>query len=106
MTSSEVMVSVVFLLLGYWIVSAFLHRTPKGNAQELQPEVHHWHRVLNVNANASVEEIRAAYQRLIGKYHPDKVATLGAELRELAERKSGEITAAYQEAMRARGGVE
>lgn len=94
MSGSEVIVFVVCLVLGYWIVSAFLQRTPKGQT---------WHRVLEVDANASVEDIRAAYQRLIREYHPDKVATFGAELRELAERKSREITAAYQEAMRSRG---
>lgn len=81
MSGNEVIVFVVFLVLGYWIVSAVLQRTPKGQT---------WHRVLDVNANASVEDIRAAYQRLISEYHPD-------------ERKSREITAAYQEAMRSRG---
>jgi DnaJ like chaperone protein len=60
--------------------------------------------VLNIDANASVEKIRAAYQTLMSQYHPDKVASLGAELRELAERKSKEIGVAYREAMRSRGG--
>ena len=89
MSGNEVMVFVVFLLLGYWIVSFFLQRTNET-----------WHRVLNINPNASLDEIRAAYQSLISQYHPDKVATLGAEVRALAERKSKEITAAYQEALR------
>lgn len=93
MSANEVLVFVVFLLLGYWIVSAFFLR--KG-AQE-------WPKVLNVRSDASVEEIRAAYDTLISQYHPDKLATLGAELRELAERKSREVTAAYQEALRSRG---
>ena len=89
MSGNEVMVFVVFLLLGYWIVSFFLQRTNET-----------WHRVLNINPNASLDEIRAAYQSLISQYHPDEVATLGAEVRALAERKSKEITAAYQEALR------
>jgi DnaJ like chaperone protein len=89
MSGNEVMVFVVFLLLGYWIVSFFLQRTNET-----------WHRVLNINPSASLDEIRAAYQSLISQYHPDKVATLGAEVRALAERKSKEITAAYQEALR------
>ena len=79
MSGNEVMVFVVFLLLGYWIVSFFLQRT---NAT--------WHRVLNINPDASVEEIRAAYQSLINQCHSN-------------ERKTKEITAAYEEAMRARG---
>lgn len=103
MSGYEVGVFLVFLLLGYWIVSFFLQRTPKGRAQEPQPEIQTWDRVLGTDANASVEEIRSAYQRLMSQYHPNKVASLGAELRELAERKSQEITVAYREAMRARG---
>lgn len=103
MTGFQVMVFVVFLLLGYWIVSAFLNRTPNGKAREPQPESGNWPRVLDIDANASLEEIRAAYQRRMSEYQPDKVASLGAELRELAERKSREITAAYQEALRSRG---
>jgi preprotein translocase subunit Sec63 len=31
----------------------------------------------------------------MAEYHPDKVATLGVELRDLAEEKSKAITAAY-----------
>ncbi len=50
-----------------------------------------------------MEEIRKAYQHRIAEYHPDKVAALGAELRELAERKSKEINLAYDEACSARG---
>lgn len=76
MSGNEVMVFAVFLLLGYWIVSFFLQRTDET-----------WHRVLNINPDASVDEIRAAYQGLISQYQSD-------------ERKSKEIRAAYQEALR------
>jgi preprotein translocase subunit Sec63 len=37
------------------------------------------------------------------RYHPDKVATRGATIRESAERKSKEINIAFAEAMRANG---
>ena len=62
-----------------------------------------WNHVLGVSRQASEEEIRAAYRRLMSQYHPDKVAALGQELRDLAERKSKEIGAAYAMAMQARG---
>jgi len=62
----------------------------------------HWSDVLEVARDASVDEIRAAYRRLISQYHPDKVATLGQALRDLAEAKSREITHAYQVAIRER----
>lgn len=62
-----------------------------------------WNEVLNVSSQASTAELKKAYKVLMSQYHPDKVAALGEELRDLAERKSKEITVAYREAMRCRG---
>ena len=62
-----------------------------------------WHDTLEVSVDASVDEIRGAYRSLIGQYHPDKVATLGAELRAVADRKSKELNAAYEAALKQRG---
>jgi DnaJ-domain-containing protein 1 len=58
-----------------------------------------WSLVLDVSADASMEEIRAAYLKRISEYHPDKVAALGKEIREVAERKSKEINIAYSVAL-------
>ncbi len=52
--------------------------------------------VLNVTRNASPEEIKNAYRKLVNKYHPDKVFHLGEEFRELAEKRFKEIEAAYR----------
>src|SRR3546814_5684946 len=59
-----------------------------------------WHETLGVDGDASHEEIVAAYRRLIAQYHPDRVATMAPEFRELAEKRSASINAAYDEAMR------
>jgi DnaJ like chaperone protein len=53
--------------------------------------------VLGVERNASVEEIKKAYRQLVNRYHPDKVAHLGDEFKELAEKRFKEIQQAYQE---------
>ena len=50
---------------------------------------------LGVAPNASAEEVVAAYRKLAQKHYPDKVADLGPEFRELAERRMKEINAAY-----------
>jgi len=72
-------------------------------AQELsKPGASTWDHVLGVSPDAPIEEIKAAYRRLIGQYHPDKVAALGPELRDLAETKSKEILSAYAAARRVR----
>ena len=55
------------------------------------------HEVLGVAADASQDEIKSAYQRLIRQYHPDRVADMGPEIREVAERRAKEINAAYEQ---------
>ncbi|MES2947163.1 MAG: DnaJ domain-containing protein [Pseudomonadota bacterium] len=115
MSGVELSVIIIGLLIGYWVVS-MLDKKPEAkpttevmpddtgaSAAEAAPATPPWHEVLNVSASASLDEIRAAYKLHISQYHPDKVATLGDELRALAERKTKEIGAAYAEALRAHG---
>lgn len=51
--------------------------------------------VLKLNRDASREAIQKAFRRQSVKYHPDKVAHLGEEFRDLAEEKFKKIQAAY-----------
>ena len=55
------------------------------------------YKVLGVGRNASAGEIKSAYRRLATQYHPDKVAHLGEEFRNLAEQRFKEIQKAYEE---------
>jgi DnaJ-domain-containing protein 1 len=55
--------------------------------------------VLGLRPGASGDEIKSAYRDAIKQYHPDYVVNLGAELREVAERKTKELNAAYSEAL-------
>jgi len=52
--------------------------------------------VLGVSPSASDDEIHTAYQKLVREYHPDRVSGMGADLVELAERRTKEINAAYE----------
>jgi hypothetical protein len=109
MTLIELGVIALGLFLGYWAVSTFFFPTrPKQPQPEVPPVPRRtaradWTQVLAVPPTATAAEIRDAYRRLMSQYHPDKVNNLGQEFRELATRKSQEITAAYAEAMRERG---
>ena len=51
---------------------------------------------LGIARDATNEEIKIAYKRLAGKYHPDKVLHLGDEFKILAENRFKEIQEAYQ----------
>ena len=75
---------------------------PESPAEELREAEKHeatWYEILNVAPDASTAEIKRAYRMLVSQYHPDKVATLGDELKAVAERKSTEINGAYAEAI-------
>ena len=116
MSSLELAVAILGVVAGYWIVSVFFlkGKPARSTSNDSVPEQEapaeeparvppaSWHVILDVAPDASVEEIKKAYRSLISQYHPDKVATLGSELQELAERKSREITQAYREALQAR----
>jgi DnaJ-domain-containing protein 1 len=121
MDAHSLVIIALCALVGYGIVSltiARFRRRPqektqqngsrRGDANEPpQPTAkpsapRRWHEVLRVNATASADEIKRAYRSLIIQYHPDRVAGLGPELRDIAEAKAKEINAAYVEGMRVR----
>lgn len=115
MSVTEVLVVVGGLVLGYWIMAVFVPSLRDGDPPSgdrsgragdgaggdvdrpggAAPEVVRWFEVLDIPESSSREEITAAYKRLIRQYHPDLVAGMGRELRDLAEVRSSEINVAY-----------
>lgn len=59
--------------------------------------------VLEIDETATDEEVRAAYKRMVVKHHPDRVASLGEDVRAAAERKMREINEAKELIYKARG---
>lgn len=122
MTLNQIAVILAGLFGGYWIVSKLFMantdaakpppaqeqereapRSEQSKSGERPPPPQNWSEVLGISSSAGLDEIRRAYRGMIVQYHPDKVASLGRELKDLAEAKSKQITMAYYEAMRARG---
>lgn len=53
-------------------------------------------RVLGLSPGATPQAIRSAFHEQVKLYHPDRVAHLGIVLQEIAERKTKDITRAYE----------
>ena len=73
-----------------------------GHRREAPDSPQNPYRVLGVERNATLEEIKKAYRELANRYHPDKVAHLGDEFKAMAENRFKEIQQAYQEIMNTR----
>ncbi len=61
-----------------------------------QRQIDNAYTILQVDKNATIEEIKKSYRKLVIKYHPDKVASLGEEVQKKANAKFQQINAAYE----------
>ncbi len=59
--------------------------------------------LLGASEMESEYEIKKKYKQMVMQYHPDRVAHLGPELKELAAKKTTEINCAYAVIRRQRG---
>jgi len=114
MNNKTIVVMVAFFV-GYFFVSLLLPSTNKknksqennkANDNQHKKEDHKsqnsdlWYKILEVEEDASLQEIKKAYRKKILEYHPDRVASLGKEFQILAEEKAKKINNAYNEALR------
>lgn len=60
------------------------------------------YKILGVSPDATDDEVKEAYRKLVKKYHPDKFAD--SDLAELANEKMKEINSAYDEIQQMRSG--
>nr|WP_239537654.1 J domain-containing protein [Dyella mobilis] len=104
----DVVVIAAGLLFGYRLVANYLSPHPGGGPEPLQrplPEIEvppapPWFEVLGVAEDAALADIERAYRAKISQYHPDKVALMGEDIRQLAEAKSKDINVAYEIALK------
>ena len=61
------------------------------------------YKVLEIDPSASDDEVKAAYRKMALKHHPDRVATLGEDVRKAAEKKFQKINDAKERIFASRG---
>lgn len=68
-----------------------------------QKDVNWAYTALEISPTATNEEVKKAYRRMAMKYHPDKVANAGEEIRQQATEKFRGINEAYEHIKQQRG---
>ncbi|MCK4853081.1 MAG: TerB family tellurite resistance protein [Bacteroidales bacterium] len=61
------------------------------------------YRILEINASAGDDDVKKAYRKMANKYHPDKVAYLGEDIRKAAGEKFRKVKNAYDTIKKDRG---
>ena len=61
------------------------------------------YKILEINAEATDEEVKKAYRKMALKYHPDRVGHLGEDVQKAANAKFSELNSAYEEIKKQRG---
>ena len=61
------------------------------------------YKVLGITPDVSDDEVRRAYKKMVLQHHPDRVATLGDDIKAAAEKKFKEIVEAKDRIFEARG---
>ncbi len=68
-----------------------------------QKDLESAYRVLGVASTATDAEVKDAYRKMALRHHPDRVATLGEDIKRAAEKKFKEINDAKERIYKARG---
>jgi DnaJ like chaperone protein len=69
------------------------------------PETDSSYKILEIDPDATNDEVKKAYRRMAMKYHPDKVSHLGDDFRKTADEKFKKVNEAYEKIKKERSMV-
>jgi len=64
-----------------------------------------YYKILEIDSTATDDQVKKAYRAMAVKYHPDKVAYLGEDVKKAANEKFQKLNAAYEKIKKERGMV-
>lgn len=99
-TTHETEIDVISIIAKYMGISISDFQSIK--AMFIQ-EVDSAYKILGIDSNATDDDVKKAYREMAKKYHPDKVAYLGEDVRKSAEQKLQEVNEAYEKIKKQRG---
>jgi DnaJ-domain-containing protein 1 len=114
MDGYELIVVVVFFLVGYWAVDFFWpkRKIEAGVDAQAQPGESPapaggaaWHEILGVSPDATPEQIRRAYEEKSALCGPSLATGIGPKSSEAAIRATRRINDAYAEALRGKSRI-
>jgi DnaJ like chaperone protein len=83
--------------ISYWLdISGADYDSVKTMFSGIKQNKADWYQILEIDENASDEEVKKAYRKMAMKHHPDKVSTLGPEIQQAAQEKFRKIQEAYE----------
>ena len=75
-----------------------IHSIFRGSVEDL-------YKIIEIEVSATDDDVKKAYRRMAVKYHPDKVAYLGDDVKNGAKEKFQKLNEAYEKIKKARGMV-
>ncbi len=84
----------IYTMAGYLGISAGDYESIKAMFYNSKDNAY---KILEIEKDATVEEIKRAYRKMAKKYHPDRVIHLGKEHQEGAEEKFRQVQEAYEQ---------
>ncbi len=99
------LISAAIFLIPIWVINRVILQSTSSSHYRTQAKTRPQnvlknqspYQVLDIKPTASKEEVAKAYRKMAKKYHPDIVADLAPEFRELAEKRMKAINAAYEQ---------
>lgn len=97
---SEAEVNVIKTIAGYLNINPYDFQSIKAMFYDSSESAY---TILGTTKNATNEEVKKAYRKMVKKYHPDKLQHLGEEHVKGAEEKFKQVQKAYEQIQKERG---